>query len=194
MNKFTKKSAFGITTVAAATALVAGFAAPAMASTGHDGSFGGGTDKVTKTSSTSNNTSDTSSSTSNIQDRAQGFRDLTSSLFDGDTSTSNWSPVEISPTIGIGDVASGNAVGSGNDVPLLSGNDTAAGNEDGNGNSTGNGDAVGNNDATSSIKGLVDGILNGNSASGKSSSSSNSSKSITSDVMDSLGLSSDSDR
>ncbi len=187
MNKFTKKSAFGITTVAAATALVAGFAAPALASTGHDTSLGGGTDKVTGTSSSSTNTSDTSSSDywTATQSRVQALRDFTSSLGDND-SASNSSPVTISPYIALGDVASGNAVGSGNDVPILSGNDSAVGNNDGNGS------AVGNNDATSSVSGLVDGILSNNSASKTSSSSS--SKTITSDVLNGLGISSKSNR
>lgn len=60
------------------------------------------------------------------------------------------SPINVDPTVDVGDVASGNAVGSGNDtsVPVLSGNDTAVG--------SGNTTNVG-----TSVSDLVDGSVGG---------------------------------
>jgi hypothetical protein len=57
-------------------------------------------------------------------------------------------PVDVSPEVNVGDVASGNAVGSGNDTsaPILSGNDTSVGN--------GNSSDIGTN-----VSDLVDGSV-----------------------------------
>lgn len=99
MNNVTKKTAFGITGVAAATLMVAGFAAPAMAD-----------------DTTSEYTSSTSATS------------LTSSLSDlfrtGDVS----SPIVLAPSvsdIGNGALLSGNDVSAPVSAPIASGNDTS---------------------------------------------------------------------
>lgn len=167
MNKFSKKTAFGIT-VAASAALVVGFAAPAMASTSHNTPLGGGSTH-----------SSTSSSSRVTQAQLDALRTVTTGVTGGNVSA--WTPLVVSPEIGVGDVASGNAVGSGNDIPLLSGNTVSApvasGDETGianndangsaNGNATANGDSI-----SSSVKDLVNnatkdlglGNITGNSA------------------------------
>ena len=129
MNNITKKTAFGITGVAAATLLVGGFAAPAMA------------DDVTS----SNDYSSTSTST-NLADL---FRT-------GDFS--NESPVVLAPSVDAGDVLSGNALLSGNDVsaPVASGNDTAI-SDIGNVSDIGNGTSVSGGDIGTQVDDLVDG-------------------------------------
>lgn len=164
MNKFSKKTAFGIT-VAASAALVVGFAAPAMASTSHNTPLG----------DSSTHSSSTSSSSRVTQAQLDALRTVTTGITGGDIST--WTPLVVSPEVGVGDVASGNAVGSGNDIPLLSGNtvsapvasgnETGIANNDANGNSTANGDSI-----SSSVKDLVNsttkdlglGNITGNSA------------------------------
>lgn len=108
MNKMTKKTAFGITGAAAATLMVVGFAGPAMA------------DDSSSSDYTSSSTSTTATSLSDL------FRT-------GDVSNS--SPFVLAPSVDTGDIGSGNAllsgndvsapVASGNDIPVLSGNDTA---------------------------------------------------------------------
>jgi hypothetical protein len=168
MNKFSKKTAFGIT-VAASAALVVGFAAPAMASTSHNTPLG--------------DSSTHSSSSSVTQAQLDALRTVTTGITGGDIST--WTPLVVSPEVGVGDVASGNAVGSGNDIPLLSGNtvsapvasgnETGIANNDANGsaNGNGNGNATANGDSiSSSVKDLVNnttkdlglGNITGNSA------------------------------
>lgn len=98
----TKKTALVLTGAAAAGLLTLGAVAPAMADSGDD-----------------NSSSSTTSATKILGD-------VTAHDFLGDVSNS--SPVGIAPQVG--DVASGNAVGSGNDVsaPLVSGNETSVGN------------------------------------------------------------------
>lgn len=172
MNKFSKKTAFGIATVGAATALVAGMASPAMATTSHDSSLG-------NSSSHSASTTDSRSTSTVTRGQLDALRSVTTGLTGGDLK--NTSPVVISPSVGVGDVASGNAIGSGNDVPLVSGNEVpvASGNE-ANGNSvtapvaSGDESAVGNvsgNSISSSVKDLVQTVTSGNSATSDPTSS-----------------------
>jgi len=101
MNKMTKKTAFGITSVAAAAVMVAGFAAPAMAD---------------------DTTSEYSSSTSATS--------LTSSLSDLFRSGDVSSPIVLAPSvsdIGNGALLSGNDVSAPVSAPIASGNDTSVG-------------------------------------------------------------------
>jgi len=135
MNNITKKTAFGVTGVAAATLMVAGFATPAMA------------DDTTS--------SYDYSSTSTSTNLADLFRV-------GDVS--NESPVVLAPSVDAGDVFSGNALLSGNDVsaPVASGNDTAVsdiGNisDVGNVSDIGNGTSVSGGDIGTQVDDLVDG-------------------------------------
>jgi len=135
MNNITKKTAFGVTGVAAATLMVAGFATPAMA------------DDTTS--------SYDYSSTSTSTNLADLFRV-------GDVS--NESPVVLAPSVDAGDVLSGNALLSGNDVsaPVASGNDTAVsdiGNisDVGNVSDIGNGTSVSGGDIGTQVDDLVDG-------------------------------------
>ncbi len=123
MNKITKKTAFGLTGAAAATLMVAGFAAPAMA------------DDTTS--------SWDYSSTSTSTNLADLFRT-------GDVS--NDSPVVLAPSVDAGDVLSGNALLSGNDVsaPVASGNET-------NVSDIGNGTSVSGGDIGTQVDDLVDG-------------------------------------
>ena len=125
MNNITKKTAFGLTGAAAAALLVTGFAAPAMA------------DDI----SSSDHYSSTSST--NLADL---FRV-------GDVS--NDSPIVLAPSVGTGDVLSGNAVASGNDVtaPVASGNETSVGNV----SDIGNGTSVSGGDIGANVDDLVDG-------------------------------------
>lgn len=176
MNKISKKSAFGIATVGAAVALVAGFAAPAMASASHVSSLA---DRSTHSASS------TSSESTATQAQLDALRNVTTGI--GTGTASNWSPVVVSPSlnapVSTGDIGSGNAIGSddqvpvlsGNSVqvPLLSGNETAVGNNDGNGNLTGSVNTsvnnlvnsltkdVGNSSSSTSSTGIVDSILGG---------------------------------
>ena len=135
MNNITKKTAFGVTGVAAATLMVAGFATPAMA------------DDTTS--------SYDYSSTSTSTNLADLFRV-------GDVS--NESPLVLAPSVDAGDVLSGNALLSGNDVsaPVASGNDTAVsdiGNisDVGNVSDIGNGTSVNGGDIGTQVDDLVDG-------------------------------------
>jgi len=135
MNNITKKTAFGIAGAAAATLMVAGFASPAMA------------DDTTS--------SWDYSSTSTSTNLADLFRT-------GDVS--NDSPVVLAPSVDAGDVLSGNALLSGNDVsaPVASGNDTAVsdiGNisDVGNVSDIGNGTSVSGGDIGTQVDDLVDG-------------------------------------
>jgi hypothetical protein len=170
-----KKSAFGIATVGAAAALVVGFAAPAMASsTGHDSSY---------SSHSTSTTSSTSKQTTSAAAWADAFRNVNTGI--GTGTASNWSPVVISPSLNApvttGDIGSGNALLSGNEVPvlsgndvqapLLSGNDTAIGNNDGNVSNVGNGDLTGG--INTSVSNLVNSLTKdvGNSSSSTSSTS-----------------------
>ena len=129
MNNITKKTAFGVTGVAAATLMVAGFATPAMA------------DDTTS--------SYDYSSTSTSTNLADLFRV-------GDVS--NESPVVLAPSVDAGDVLSGNALLSGNDVsaPVASGNDTAI-SDIGNVSDIGNGTSVSGGDIGTQVDDLVDG-------------------------------------
>lgn len=187
MNKFSKKTAFGITTAAAA-ALVVGFAAPAMASTGHDTSWNTGStpgDSTTRSSSTV------------TQAQLDALREVTTGVTGGDVST--WTPLVISPQVGVGDVASGDAIGSGDDVPVLSGN-TVSGNDVSAPVLSGDQTAVGNEDGdgdsiSSSVQDLVNnttkdlGNVMGNSASGTASgSSTGASSDVLGNVTGDLGL------
>jgi len=123
VNNITKKTAFGLTGAAAATLLVAGFAAPAMADD--------------TTSSWDNSTSTTSTNLADL------FRT-------GDVS--NDSPVVLTPSVDAGDVLSGNALLSGNDVsaPVASGNETSV-------SDIGNGTSVSGGDIGTQVDDLVDG-------------------------------------
>ena len=125
MNKITKKTAFGLTGAAAATLMVAGFAAPAMADD--------------STSSWDYSTTSTSTSLADL------FRV-------GDVSHS---PVVLAPSVGTGDLLSGNALASGNDVtaPVASGNDTAVSDI----GDIGNGTSVSGGDIGTQVDDLVDG-------------------------------------
>ena len=129
MNNITKKTAFGVTGVAAATLLVAGFATPAMAD-----------------DTTSSWDYSTTSTSTNLADL---FRT-------GDFS--NESPVVLAPSVDAGDVLSGNALLSGNDVsaPVASGNDTAI-SDIGNVSDIGNGTSVSGGDIGTQVDDLVDG-------------------------------------
>jgi hypothetical protein len=129
MNKITKKTAFGLTGAAAATLMVAGFAAPAMAD-----------------DQTSSN--DYSSTSTNLADL---FRI-------GDIS--NDSPVVLAPSVDAGDVLSGNALASGNDVaaPVASGNETSVSDLGNTGIADiGNGSSVSGGDVGASVDDLIDG-------------------------------------
>jgi hypothetical protein len=185
MNKTSKKTVFGITTAAAAAAILAvGMAGPAMASTGHDSAL-----KAT------GNRSSSSSETTLTQARWDALHNVSAGLTGGDVS--NTSPIVVSPGLNVGDVASGNAIGSGNssDSALLSGNSTSAGNNDGNGSANGN---ASGNSITTDVQKLVKNATSGSGNSSKSSNSSSksSSKSSTStnatdivgNVLNGLGL------
>jgi hypothetical protein len=91
----TKKTALGITGATAAALLTVGAVAPAMAD------------------------DTTSSDTTTTAVRALGDTWLTSHLI-GDVS--NESPVVVAPSVDTGDIASGNAMASGNDTAVGSGN------------------------------------------------------------------------
>jgi hypothetical protein len=155
MNNITKKTAFGITTVAAGALLVGGFAAPAMAASDTD-------------SSTS--TKSTTSSASQLNDLdLQALRDLAFSSGDLTANT----PLVLAPSVGnigggdlnVGDIASGNPIASGNEItapvtapveaPIASGNETALGS--GNDTAVGNGSANGNTaDVSDVVTDVVD--------------------------------------
>jgi hypothetical protein len=155
MNKLTKNTVISATGVAAAALMVGAFAAPAMASTGHDWSG-----------------DNTSTSVSKWYSYAQH----------SSTDISNVSPVVVAPEVSVGDVLGGgilngdildgNAVASGNDVtaPIASGNDTAigSGNDTAIGNNNGNGNSVSTDvsdlvdntlGSTVDVNGLVDDIM-----------------------------------
>ena len=151
MNKISKKTAFGLTGAAAATLMVAGFAAPAMAD-----------------DTTTNHSADTTSTATSL---TTGLSDL---FRVGDVSNS--SPVVLAPEVGTGDILggdllSGNALLSGNDVqaPVASGNETpiASGNDTSVSDvlnpstsvdpSVGNGTSVSGGDIGASVDDLVDG-------------------------------------
>jgi hypothetical protein len=193
MNKFSKKTVFGITTAAAAAAALAvGMAGPAMASTGHDGPL-----------KASGNRSASSSQTTLTQAQWDALHNVTTGLTAGLTGgdVSNTSPIVVSPGLNVGDVASGNAIGSGNssDSALLSGNSTSAGNNDGNGSANGNGSSnADGNSVTSDVQKLVKNVTSGSGNSSKSSTSSSASSSksststnasdIVNNVLNGLGL------
>jgi hypothetical protein len=171
MNKISKKSVFVLATAGAATALVAGLAAPAMASVSHESS---------PANHSTHSTSSTSTESTATQAQLDALRGVTTGI--GTGTASNWSPVVVSPSlnapVSTGDVGSGNAIASGNDVPVLSGNDvqvpvlsgndTAVGNNDANGNLTG--------DINTSVSNLVNSLTKdvGNNASATDNSSSTS--------------------
>jgi hypothetical protein len=175
----TKKTAFGIAGVAAASLLTLGLTTPAFASS---------------PDSHSSSSSYTSSSNSQLSKNYEQMIERVTQILDGNT---NYAPVVVSPQVGIGSVASGNNVGSGNttSVPVLSGNETALGS--GNTTNTGNG--------TSVLNGSGNGDGNGNSASNSqgnqnSASASNTTGQIGDNVnqtvtgiLGGLGLSSSSD-
>jgi hypothetical protein len=97
----TKKIALGITGATAAALLTVGAVAPAMAD---------------------DHTSSSDTTTTAV--RALGDTWLTNHLV-GDVS--NESPVVVAPSVDTGDIASGNAVASGNDTAVGSGNTTNVG-------------------------------------------------------------------
>ncbi len=150
MNKISKKTAFGLTGAAAATLMVAGFAAPAMAD-----------------DTTTNHSADTTTTATSL---TAGLSDL---FRTGDVSNS--SPLVLAPSVDAGGVLNGNALLSGNDVqaPVASGNETpiASGNDtsvsdvlnpstsvDPNvANGSGNGTSVSAGDIGASVDDLVDG-------------------------------------
>jgi hypothetical protein len=180
MNKFSKKSAFGIATVGAAAALVAGFAAPAMASVGHDTSHA---NRSTHSVSSTKSASSTKTDSTVTQAQLDALRDVTTGI--GTGTASSVSPVVVSPSlsapVSTGDIGSGNAIASGDQVPVLSGNtvavpvlsgnETAAGNNDGNTDLTGSiGTSVSNlvtsltentnqSSFTTSVSGIIDSAL-----------------------------------
>jgi hypothetical protein len=169
----TKKTAFGIAGAAAATLITVGLAAPAMASTpdGHSSS--------------------SHSSTSSSQYSYEQMITRVTEILNGNSSNA---PVVVSPQIGIGDVASGNALGSGNttSIPILSGNETALGS--GNTTSVGNGTSVLNGSGNGASASTSAGNANG---SGNSSSVTNSTGNIgdqvnttVNGILGGLGLSS----
>jgi hypothetical protein len=182
MNKISKKSVFGIATVGAAAALVAGFAAPAMASVGHDSSLA-----VPSTHSSSS----TSSESTVTQAQLDALRNVTTGI--GTGTASNWSPVVVSPSlnapVSTGDIGSGNAIASGDQVPVLSGNTVQIPVLSGNQTAVGNNDAVGN--LTGSINTSVSDLVNsvtkdvGNPTSSTTNSSTSSSTSSVSGIIDS---------
>lgn len=120
----TKKTAFGLAGAAGAALLTVGFASPAMADTNTEHS----------------ESTDSSSTVTHILTGTE-LREIF-----GIGDISNASPIVLAPEVG--DVGSGNAIGSGNDVtaPIASGNDTAvgSGNDTAVGNNSGNGNSVGN--------------------------------------------------
>lgn len=115
MNKITKKTAFGITGAAAATLLVGGLTAPAMAAPQHSVSHGDWTSTSAELSQL------------DLLESVGVNTDLLGDVTGGDVS--NESPVVVAPEVGVGDIGSGNAIGSGNE--------TAIGNNIGNGNDVG---------------------------------------------------------
>ncbi|MET3769380.1 hypothetical protein ABIB15_002076 [Marisediminicola sp. UYEF4] len=175
MNIFTKKSAFGAIAVAGAGLIIAGAAAPAMASTSSEqvGSLTSSSDRAAQAGLLEN----------------LSVGDLTSNFGLTGGELSNSSPLVFSPEVTTGDVEtgdvstgdvlsgdnlSGNAVASGNDVtaPVASGNDipvttpvnapvtapVASGNETS--TSSDSGDVVTDVvDGTVDTDALVDGIL-----------------------------------
>ncbi|WBU37046.1 hypothetical protein [Homoserinibacter sp. YIM 151385] len=130
----TKKTAFGIVGAAGAALLTVGFASPAMAATDVE-------------------TNDSHDSTATHLLSGSEFTDLF-----GIGDVTNASPIALAPEISTGDIASGNATASGNDVtaPVASGNETNAGNgnEANVGNGSGNGNSVGN--VTNDVSDVVD--------------------------------------
>jgi hypothetical protein len=159
--------------VCTATALVAGFAAPAMASTSHDSSLA---PRATHSVSSTNSDTTTRSESTVTQSQLDALRTVTGNINDG--TASNRSPVVLDPSInapvGVGNIGSGNSIGSGNAtslisggttyVPLLSGNTASLGNNDGdgngNGNSAGNGDTAGTADSAANGSGDAAGGVN----------------------------------
>lgn len=136
-----KKTILASTGAAAAAVLIVGaFGAPAMA--------------------------DTTSSHDSTSSWTQTTTDLTSTIEGIVGDISNSSPVVVAPSvgdIGVGDIGSGNAVASGNDVtaPIASGNETAvgSGNDTAVGNNSGNGNSVGGDTSIGSEVGdLVDNV------------------------------------
>lgn len=146
----TKKTAFGIAGAAAATLITVGLAAPAMASTpdGHSSS--------------------SHSSTSSSQSSYEQMITRVTEILNGNTTNA---PVVVSPQIGIGDIASGNALGSGNttsvgngtSVLTGSGNGNSASNSAGNANGSGNSSSVTNSTGNigDQVNTTVNGILGG---------------------------------
>lgn len=150
MRTITKKNAaFGITGVAVASLAVVGFAAPATADTESEHTWDNDTSTTTEYSETQ-------------LDLLRGIGYTTGNFAE--------SPFVLAPQVGVGDiasgsvgdVASGNAVASGNDVtaPIVSGNETAvgSGNDTAVGNNSGNGNSVGNVDTevSDTVDGMVD--------------------------------------
>jgi len=173
----TKKTVFGIAGAAAAACLTVGFAAPAFASSGHDGHG----------DSTWDSSSISSTSTSTSADRANLLDGLTASGFNLTPSTNTWTPIVLSPSVSTGDLLSGNSTANGNTVgsqnPVLSGNDVTAPVASGNDTSvaSGNSTPVASGNDTS-----VDGnaVASGNDVSNDVSSTTGD---INSDVRDLVG-------
>src|SRR5690606_13841835 len=134
-----KKTAFGITGAAAATLLVGGLTAPAMAAPQHSMSHGDSTSTSTELSQF------------DLLESVDLNNDLLGDISGGDVS--NESPVVVAPEVGVGDIGSGNAIGSGNE--------TAIGNDIGNGNDVGANvsDVVDSTTGvTSSVSDIVDSV------------------------------------
>lgn len=169
MNKFTKKTAFGVVGVAAVTAALAmGASAPAMASTSY-----------TSPSTRTNHSSEWTTATTHATTRAYTgiLRNVANGSaldnFSGGT-VGNQSPVVVAPQVG--GVLNGSALASGNTInapvtaPVASGNQTSApvasGNKTPVANGSANGTSTGNGTSTSgsvsnpvNTNGMVDGIL-----------------------------------
>jgi hypothetical protein len=112
-----KKTAFGITGVAAAALLTIGATTPAFASGLGDDHGAGGHSSYSSSTTNANKSFDVR----NIDYKYQ---------------QESWSPIVVAPSVTVGDVASGDL--SGNEV----GNDVANGNSFANGNSVGSNDPV----------------------------------------------------
>ena len=128
MNTISKKTVFGSIAVAASGLLLAGGAIPAMAA--EPSSDTTTTDSRSVTETLNGTSADTGGF--DLGGLSATLNDLVSGV-----QASNDSPVAIAPEVGVGDVlggdiASGNATASGNDVtapvtaPVASGNDVAA--------------------------------------------------------------------
>jgi hypothetical protein len=175
----TKKTAFGIAGAAAASLLTLGLTTPAFAGT---------------PDSHSSSSSYTSSSNSQLSKNYEQMIERVTQILDGNTSSA---PIVVSPQVGIGSVASGNNVASGNttSVPVLSGNETALGS--GNTTNTGNGTSVlngsGNGNSASNSQGNGNGDGNSSTVSTTTGQIGDNVTQTVTGILGGLGLSSSSD-